>query len=141
MGVGSRGTVSKPWADYSGVALSSLCAVHCALTPLVAVILPQFEYFHSPWVHGIFLVLVVPLAVYAFFKCYGEHGRALPAMLGGAGLVFLSSFTVLGIHDLLETGLTVAGSLLLISGHWLNLRYCKHTRSSDVEGRGHRDCC
>src|SRR5690606_38709830 len=117
------------------------CAIHCAITPLVAVILPQFEYFHSPWVHGIFLLLVVPLAVYAFVKCYGEHGRVLPGVLGGAGLLLLSSFAVVGFADRLETVLTVMGSLLLITGHWLNLRYCKHTRSEGIEARGHRDCC
>jgi hypothetical protein len=143
LSVRSQASNSKvpTWADYSGVAVSSLCAIHCVVTPVLAAVLPQVDYFHSSWVHGVFLLLVVPLAVYAFIKCYGEHGRTLPSVLGGIGLLLLSSFALLGTADQWETVLTVAGSLFLITGHLLNLRFCKHTRSQDVKARGHRDCC
>lgn len=132
----------KLWADYSGVVVSSLCAVHCALTPLVAMAFPHIlARYHAPWVHIAFLAVVAPLAIYAFKKCYGEHGRWVPLVLGGSGLVLLTSWELVGVVHSYEPVLTVLGSGLLISGHWLNLKFCKHTRASSVEGKGKKGCC
>ncbi len=132
------------WADYSGVTVSGLCAAHCAVTPIVAVAFPHYlESYQAPWVHILFLALVAPLAIYAFKKCYGEHGRILPLLLGGTGLVILASWEMIGFlhHYDFASALTVFGSALVIGGHWLNLRYCKHTRNADIEGHGSKDCC
>ena len=137
--------LKKVWADYTGVTVSGLCAAHCAATPALAVLFPHWlERYQAPWIHILFLALVAPLAIYAFKKCYGEHGRRLPFLLGGSGLLILASWELLGMvhHDLVYgSALTLLGSALVIAGHWLNLRYCKHTRSSSVRGHGTKNCC
>lgn len=111
-------------ADGFAVALSALCLVHCLGLPLVIVIIPALasaldlpETIHV----GLFL-MAVPASAYALAAGYRHHGMILPALFGTLGLISLGTGALIAESELQETGLTVAGSLLLAGAHLRNWR-------------------
>ena len=65
---------------------------------------------------------LVPAAVLAAWNGFRTHRQLLPISLMIAGVVLVGLGTFLPMSSVLETAITVAGSLLLIAGHRLNGR-------------------
>ncbi|MGZ3772211.1 MAG: MerC domain-containing protein [Pseudobdellovibrionaceae bacterium] len=114
--------------DKVGIFLSSLCAVHCLLTPILVLTLPVLgKTFEEEWVHLIMAFFVVPTGIYAFWSGYSHHKKAYVLALGLTGLIcvggaFLAprSWVLFFGHDLI----TIFGSSFLITAHILNRRAC-----------------
>ncbi len=117
--------------DWVGILSSGACAIHCSLLPLTSYIAPAFTtYFENEWVHFLLILLIVPVAGISFYKTQRIHGRVLPVKLallglallvGAFGLEHTIGFSVEG----LELGLTILASILLMMGHFLNIKYLK----------------
>tara|TARA_B100000925_G_scaffold99377_1_gene72739 strand:+ start:10685 stop:11062 length:378 start_codon:yes stop_codon:yes gene_type:complete len=119
-------------ADKAGIACSGLCAIHCALGPIIAFSSPGIvRFFDNEWIHIGLLVLIVPIAIFAFVKGHNVHNNIKPFALGFIGLVFLLSaviFEALHIEiEFLEISLTVVGCVLLTIAHFLNIKYQRLT--------------
>jgi hypothetical protein len=121
-------------ADAAGVALSIACGVHCLLTPILLIALPALgEAFHRPIVHRVIAIGVTVIAAYALWRGYRRHGHLLPMALGFAGVLtiwaaaFLPHHAHAHDHFHLPAGtiVTMLGSLMLITGHLLNIRTCR----------------
>lgn len=114
--------------DKVGVALSGLCAIHCLVTPLLALAVPVLgEMFEQPWVHILMALFVVPVGLFAFYSGYRHHKKKYILAMGCVGLALVgaglsSPFIGLGFsgHDVL----TISGSIFLITAHTLNRRAC-----------------
>ncbi len=129
---------TESW-DRWGMLLSSLCAIHCLLTPILLLSLPAMgTYFESRWVHLGMALFVVPVGFYAFWSGYRHH-RKLPLMLlGFTGLALVAAASLLPevaahahTHENESFGeiiradiVTIVGSMLLICGHFFNRRAC-----------------
>lgn len=117
--------LSSRW-DSLGIGLSGLCAAHCTLTPVLLAVLPLYPSLYAihSWLHPLLLILLVPVAVVALGRTRPERRpRAVPALLAtGLMIVFLAwlSKDALGLWG--EAGVTLAGSALLVLGHWKNGR-------------------
>jgi MerC mercury resistance protein len=119
--------------DKLGMLLSSLCAIHCVLTPLIILSVPMMAryYLAHPYFHGIFAGLILPVGVAAFVSGYRHHHNAKVFWLGIPGLLIVSVAPIL-VHNFgfvrgfpfNETTIMVAGSVLVIWAHWLNRRSC-----------------
>lgn len=114
--------------DKIGILLSTLCAIHCLVTPLLVLTLPILgQAFEEEWVHLVMALFVVPVGGVAFWSGYKHHKKmkvfALGIMgltlVGGASLVSHSWVEFFG-HDLI----TIFGSTFLITAHILNRRAC-----------------
>lgn len=118
----------KEW-DRTGALLSSLCALHCLVTPFVTLSLPLWVYsIHYSPVHLFISVFIFPIAIYAFWKGYKRHASKTVLLLGTTGLLLLSvgliapsSREQLRWNDVM----TIIGSLALVTGHYLNRRFLK----------------
>lgn len=68
-------------ADRLGVAASVLCAIHCALAPVLLIFLPTFgKIWAHPASHALVAIFIVPLAAFSIMKGYKKHGkRWIPA--------------------------------------------------------------
>ncbi len=116
---------TKKW-DRTGIFLSSLCTLHCLITPFITLSLPLWVYsIHYSPVHLFISIFIVPVAVYSFWSGYKRHKNKIVILLGGLGLFLLcialidpSTRNQLRGNDIK----TIVGSLLLISGHLLNRR-------------------
>lgn len=130
---------TDPW-DKFGIFLSSLCAVHCLLTPFLVLAIPWLaEKFENPWVHIVLALFVVPVGLYALWSGYRHHRRKYILVLGLIGLALVTSATLelpfsfdIGLHahdehahDFTHEIVTIVGSLFLLSAHILNLRSCR----------------
>ncbi len=119
-------TTLSRW-DRLGAWLSGLCVVHCLLLPVVLLLLPAgslvFDAYHGA--HYVFAALLAPLTVFVVWEARQGRRRGASTVLFVTGLVAL--FAALLFHEtqdiLVHTGLTVIGSVLLITGHLLHLRH------------------
>lgn len=87
-------SIRPPTADRLGVALSSLCAVHCLLTPPLLLLLPTFGRFWAhPASHWGMAAFVVPLALLSLPKGFRLHGRRWVLACGilGTSLILLGA--------------------------------------------------
>lgn len=120
---------SHSFWDQVGITVSSLCFLHCAITPVLLLTLPWMgEHFHSHYFHVFIFVLVLPIGLYAFFQGYGHHRKTKVLWLGIPGLLLVTTAAFLPheISEMIgEELLTVFGSVLLIAAHYFNRRSCR----------------
>lgn len=108
--------------DHAGVALSSLCIIHCVLLPLVISTLPIVAILsENEIIHKALVFLAIIPAAFAFSGRITSKFSFLIRIVGMAGiaLLFLGAF-VERLHDF-ETLLTLTGATLLTSAHVLRL--------------------
>lgn len=106
--------------DRAGMFVSALCAIHCAMIPILAIASPVlYSLFDNPTVHIIFMIFVLPLGIAAFYLGYRHH-RDLSILM--TGIIGLSVVVIsIMIH---EDILTVIGSSVLIYSHYKNRKSC-----------------
>ena len=113
--------------DLLGLILSSLCIVHCLLTPIFLVLgphlVPHWVQAESHGHHWFYPVLLV-IAGFSIVAGYRQHSRWRPAFWLVMGLVVVGIATFF-LDGNLEYGLTVVGSLFLLRGHYLNRKQCR----------------
>lgn len=126
----SRPKPSAALLDGAAIAVSFACLVHCLLLPLLFALLPAAsQAFGLPeFFHLAAFLFAVPASGLAMTAGYRLHGALLPALMGAIGLVLIGLGALGGFELMLETGVTVAGSLLLAVGHVRNWRLRTHMR-------------
>ncbi len=116
--------------DKAAIGLSLICAVHCLVVPVAAVLLPTLaamgigdERFHL-WL----LLAVLPISVLALTLGCRQH-RSFAVMAYGLLGLFILTLTVLFGHDVLgESGEKIAslsGALIIALAHIKNHKMCK----------------
>ncbi|MEO0447060.1 MAG: MerC domain-containing protein [Verrucomicrobiota bacterium] len=80
-----------PWnADRFGVAASVLCAIHCAATPFLLLILPTFgKVWSHPASHWLMALIVIPIAGLMMTKGYKRTRRKWIVLCGTLGILFI----------------------------------------------------
>lgn len=76
--------------DRIGVLASTLCAIHCVVTPFLLMGMPAFgRIWAHPASHWVMALLVVPIAAFMMSKGYKRHRRAWILGIGTAGILFV----------------------------------------------------
>lgn len=140
--------------DKVGAVASFICAVHCLLTGVALGILSivGLGFFANLWVDRSFISIAFVVGAAAAWHGYRKHGSTTPAIMFVAGLamVMWSRFGVPHDHDGAHAGglahtigtvLSVAGGLLLVSFHIVNMRLqhkcrCSACLTKDEGGQG-----
>lgn len=121
--------------DIVGAALSALCAVHCAAGVLLVAGTGSgaFTVFlESEWMHRLFALFAVVLALWSFPTAYRHHGRVAPTAMGTVGIVLLVAG--LFFSGTTETVLTVVGAGMAAAAHLWNRYLVSH---QDDHGNRH----
>lgn len=112
------------WFDGLAVGASVLCLFHCLALPIMIAALPALaarldlgEGFHL----GV-LAFALPVSAVALGEGWRRHRGLTPLFVGAAGLVLLAAGLAFEEWVAVETGVTVAGSLLLAGAHVANWR-------------------
>jgi hypothetical protein len=119
--------LSRQFFDQVAIALSALCIVHCLVVPIVVAVLPiaLVSFGGTGHFHALMLWLVVPTSVAGIGLGLRVHRRFAIVLLGLFGLATLVIVALWG-HGAwsapVETVVSVAGSLVLATGHLLNFR-------------------
>lgn len=113
-------------ADRVGMVGSVLCAIHCAIVPLVVSALPALGLgvFASADLDQGFALFATVLGFSTLLLGYRRHRafRALALLIPGLSLVLIGSFSPLHDHSAEHAVLMVCGGLLIAAAHLLNMR-------------------
>ncbi|MBT3134440.1 MerC domain-containing protein [Alteromonas sp. ALT199] len=131
-------------SDRLAMILSSLCVIHCLLTPILLISIPALasvSILNDETFHQILLFFVLPIGAFALSVGYLHHRSKWVVLAGAFGLTLLSSPLLvewLGLgHEVLgengEVIITVIASSIIVSAHIVNYRLRKYTRKSTCE--------
>jgi len=113
-------------ADRVGLAASFLCAVHCALVPVLLGVLPALGLNLGGWVEidEAFVVFASILGVTTLTLGWRRHRifHAWIVLLPGLALLWIGAFTHVHDHVLAHAALMTLGGLLVAAAHFLNMR-------------------
>lgn len=116
---------TRPPLDATGIILSTLCFLHCLAVPFIAT--GVLAWVASEAIHIGLTTSLAGVVVFVAWPSYQWHRRAIVPALLVVGLVFL--IVAILAEDALggyaEISLTALGSVVLILGHILNLRFRK----------------
>jgi hypothetical protein len=112
--------------DRVGMVGSLLCAVHCAVLPLVIAMVPTLGLGAMSWIDidQAFTVFATLLGITTLSYGFRRH-RAFHAwffLVPGLALIWLASFTPLHNHSLGHVSLMVIGGLATAAAHLVNFR-------------------
>lgn len=119
-----------------GISASLVCAIHCALMPLLISSLPLFgvNLIENIWVEIVLLVLAFVVGFYSLWHGYRKHHhRVITLFVFSAGI---SLFVVHQFIDVPYYGITLIlpGVIAVLSAHYLNYRLCRkanHCHATD----------
>ena len=131
-------TVAEGSFSKAGSIISLVCAVHCALTPVVLLVLPLLaaQYggaidvaFGAVFSHSfewVLLGVIVVIAGFGVLATYPVHGDGRPVALTGIGFVTLLSVRLWGEHgSTLEITGDILGASIIAWGGFLNRSLCR----------------
>jgi len=109
-------------ADYGGVFNSSVCLLHCAVSPLLLSLWGVHPHTPEQW-DSVFLILSGVLVALATWRM---SSRSLRLALWGFFLLFVSAWLWQQQYPCLEI-VQYVSSAGLVGTHLLNMRYCHRT--------------
>jgi len=128
-----KGKKPKLEADNIGMTASLLCAVHCAVVPLLITSLPLLGlgFLANPWFEWSMITFALCIGVYAISLSYFRvHRRLLPTLLLLLGFAIIITGHIF-ITSWREAIVVPIGGLLIATAHFVNYRYtgiCKQTK-------------
>ena len=122
-------------SDKFAMTLSSVCAIHCFLSPAFVLLTSGLFSFtlDNGTVHYFILFLAIPVSLYALISGFTSHKTAYFLGVGIIGLFVLILAVALGESILGEFGektLTLMGSVLVVYAHFKNHQACKELNCS-----------
>ena len=131
-------TVAEGSFSKAGSIISLVCAVHCALTPVVLLVLPllaaqyggaidvAFGAVFSNSFEWVLLGVIVVIAGFGVLATYPVHGDGRPAALTVIGFLTLLSVRLWGEYgSTLEITGDVLGASIIAWGGFLNRSLCR----------------
>ena len=116
-------SITRPRLDATGIILSSLCFLHCLAVPFIAT--GALAWVASEAIHIGLTIALAGVVVLVAWPGYQRHRRAIvPALLmGGLAVLIVAVVGEDALGAYAETSLTALGSVVLVLGHILNLRF------------------
>lgn len=136
----SEKTMSTKIWDKIGICASGLCLVHCLATPILLLVFPatKIALFDSHLFHEIFAIVVVSSIMLAVYPHCKKHGHMDIIKIALIGVVLVLSPII--FHDLpiyATHGLTISGSIFLITAHIKNMKVRHGKCETETSCSGH----
>ena len=117
-------------ADRLSITLSLACMIHCLLMPSFLILTSGFLAISidNELIHKVFLIIVLPISLYALITGYQNHKILSYLYLGISGLwlLFFAVFFGEGVFgEFTEKSLTLIGSIIVATSHYKNYKACK----------------
>ena len=117
-------------ADKLSITLSLACMIHCLLMPSFLILTSSFLALSidNELIHRVFLIIVLPVSLYALITGYQNHKILSYLYLGISGLwlLFFAVFFGEGVFgEFAEKSLTLIGSIIVATSHYKNYKACK----------------
>ncbi|UAY51951.1 MerC domain-containing protein [Ferruginibacter albus] len=114
--------------DVMGITASVLCAIHCALLPVIVTTLPVFgiNIIHNTRFEWGMIALAFFVGSFALIHGYIKHHRSLmPVWVFTFGFVFL---LLKQFFHAFEYWFLAPAVILVVSAHFYNFRLCRQTK-------------
>lgn len=127
--------------DNVGMTASLLCAIHCAIVPLLITVLPLagLGFLANPLIEWSMIIFALVVGSYAIGLSYVHtHHKALPVLLLIAGfvIIIIGHVFVRGWHEAL---VVPVGGLTIATAHFFNFRYTRGCQAGPAAFHlGHR---
>jgi hypothetical protein len=111
--------------DRVGVVASTLCAIHCALLPLVIAVLPMtgLNFLSNPVVECAMIFTAALVGILSLGISFIRiHKRIWPLILFFAGLATIA-FSHVEFTGWTEGPLVASGGILIVIAHFINSKY------------------
>ena len=121
--------------DVLGIATSLACAIHCALLPLILTSLPLFgvDIIENLSFELFMIFLAFCIGSYSLYHGWKKHHhRWLPLAIFATGMLLLLGKQIW--HNY-QYWFLLPAVLLIISGHYINYRFCR------VHNHAHKEDC
>lgn len=119
--------------------LSSLCLIHCLITPFIIVLLPSISSFVEGWVETALIAAVIPISLAAFLPVWWKHKnwKLLFELLSGITLILVAQWLTKGnahhasssIQVIWEILLMISGTGLIAYATYRNRKHTHHCRN------------
>lgn len=121
--------------DRFGVCASTVCLVHCVLTPFVILFFPGVKGLFTEEAHEVFAVVVVSSITFAVYPHCRRHGHKdiIAMAIFGVALILAAIFFETRMPLALHYILTTIGSVFLILAHLKNIKVRHGNCSHDSE--------
>lgn len=116
--------------DALGIATSIICAIHCALLPILLSTLPVFgiNIIHNVFFEWGMIVLAFAVGSYSLFHGFVKHHRSYtPILIFSIGFIFL---VLKQFFVAYEIPLLLVAVACIISAHYYNYRLCHRSKCS-----------
>lgn len=118
--------------DVMGIATSVVCAIHCALLPVLLSSLPLFgiNTIHNLFFEWGMIALAFLVGAYSLFHGFIKHHRSItPVLLFSAGFAFL---LLKQAYHQYQNWLLFPAVTLIIIAHYYNYRLCHKSKCSSA---------
>jgi phosphoglycerol transferase MdoB-like AlkP superfamily enzyme len=116
---------AMPKLDNIGMTASLLCAIHCAVVPILLTSLPLLGlgFLANPWFEWSMIIFALLIGCYAIGSSYVHiHHKLLPMGLLIAGFLIIIAGHLF-ISDWHEAIIVPVGGLLIATAHFFNFKY------------------
>ncbi len=123
--------------DGLGITASLLCAIHCAVLPLLFTSLPLLgvDVIRNKGFEIAMIALAFVIGTYALYHGFRKHHhRLVPFALLVTGFVFLITKELLPEH---RVWMVFPALAFIISAHYLNFWYCQKAKHCHAEDCNH----
>jgi hypothetical protein len=111
--------------DRIGMTASTLCAIHCAIVPMLITSLPLLGlgFLANPWFEWSMIIFALFIGIYAIGSSYFKtHHKFLPMLLLIIGFLIIIAGHLF-ITSWREAIIVPIGGLLIATAHFFNVRY------------------
>ena len=113
--------------DHIGMTASTLCAVHCAVVPVLITSLPLLglSFLANPWVEWSMIILALFIGAFAIGASYFRaHHKRLPMLLLIIGflIIITGHLFIIGWREAI---ILPIGGLLIAAAHFFNAKSCR----------------
>lgn len=127
--------IKQTLLDRFSMGASALCAIHCAVLPIMLALFPALSSLpnNDHRFHILLVFLIVPTSVLAAFLGCAKH-KDKWVLFGIVTALIILTVTALFGHALIgemgEKAVTVFASVVLIAAHWRNYTLCRSKKCS-----------
>ena len=114
--------------DTMGIATSVLCAIHCALLPVIMTTLPVFgiNIIHNAFFEWGMIALAFLVGIYSLYHGFIKHHHSyLPFLIFSVGFLFLILKQLIPFMEYYFLAIAVC---LIITAHYYNYRLCHQSK-------------
>ena len=118
--------------DFLGIVTSVVCAIHCAILPLVITSLPVFglNIMNNLPFEWLMIGIAFIVGCFALTHGYQRHHKSMkPLLVFTAGFIFLICKQFFYTYEFLFLAPAVS---LVLYAHFINFRYCVRSRARNI---------